>query len=84
MAEFTFLHSEIYMRKKVNGFIEPSAEEIAAYAYYLWESEGRQSGRDLDYWLDAKAHLEIDRKFEAGLLPSPSKPAQKGQIDSRA
>lgn len=46
----------------------PTDSEIATYAYYLWESEGRLSGRDLDYWLQAKAHLIADRQYEAGLL----------------
>ena len=57
------------MSKKMKEFLPPSTDEIAAYAYYLWEAEGRQNGRDVDYWLDAKAHLEADRKYEAGLLP---------------
>ena len=56
------------MSRKTNAFLPPSAEEIAAYAYHLWEAEGRQSGRDLTYWMEAKAHLEADRKYQAGLL----------------
>jgi|SRR5665213_1713211 len=44
----------------------PTNEEIATYAYYLWESDGRQIGHDVDYWLQAKAHLIADRQFQAG------------------
>ena len=55
------------MSKKKN-FSAPSHDEIAAYARHLWEAEGRQSGRDLDYWLQAEAYLHADRKFEAGLI----------------
>ena len=50
---------------------EPTQEEIATYAYYLWEAEGRQSGRDSDYWLQAKAQLIANRQYEAGLFQSP-------------
>ena len=51
-------------------YVAPTDEDIAGYAYHLWEVEGRQSGRDLEYWLEAKTHLTIDRQYEAGLLPS--------------
>lgn len=46
----------------------PTDEEIARYAYFLWESEGCVHGRDLDYWLQAKTHLTTTREYEAGLL----------------
>lgn len=52
------------------NFQPPTEEEIARYAYYLWESEGRIHGRDLDYWLQAEAHLNTTREYEAGLLNS--------------
>jgi hypothetical protein len=56
---------ELMMTK---NFQPPTDEEIAHYAYCLWESEGRIHGRDLDYWLQAKAHLTAAREHEAGLL----------------
>ena len=56
------------MSKISRNYVEPTEEEIARFAYYLWESEGRQHGRDLDYWLQAKKHLTVDRQFEAGIL----------------
>jgi hypothetical protein len=49
-------------------FQPPTDEEIARYAYCLWESEGQIHGRDLDYWLQAKTHLIAAREHEAGLL----------------
>jgi hypothetical protein len=59
-------------------YAEPTEEEIARYAYFLWESEGRCSGRDLDYWLEAKRHLTVDRQYEAGLLEGmPPKKTKK-------
>ena len=52
----------------ITNFQPPTDEEIARYAYHLWECEGRIHGRDLDYWLQAKAHLTTTREYEAGLL----------------
>ena len=49
-------------------FQPPTEEEISQYAYHLWESDGRVHGRDLDYWLQAKAHLTAHREYEAGIL----------------
>ncbi|MCL5097115.1 MAG: DUF2934 domain-containing protein [Candidatus Omnitrophica bacterium] len=31
--------------------------EIARLAYSLWEKDGRQSGRDMEYWLAAELQL---------------------------
>ncbi|MDB6056756.1 MAG: hypothetical protein JWO95_600 [Verrucomicrobiales bacterium] len=53
-------------------FTEPTQDEIAAYAYKLWEADGRPNGRDGDHWLQAKAHLTADRQYEAGVLASPT------------
>lgn len=36
----------------------PTDEEIRLRAYRLWEVNGRQDGRDLDYWLQAAMELE--------------------------
>lgn len=60
------------MTKQTRTFSEPTQDEIAAYAYKLWEAEGRPDGHDLDHWLQAKAHLTADRQYEAGVLASPS------------
>jgi hypothetical protein len=59
------------MTKQTRTFTEPTQDEIAAYAYKLWEAEGRPDGKDLDHWLQAKAHLTADRQYEAGVLASP-------------
>lgn len=62
-------------RKRLKFMIEkklqPAEEEIARYAYYLWEAEGRIHGRDLDYWLQAQAHLKAHREYEEKLLALP-------------
>ncbi|HEU0039353.1 MAG TPA: DUF2934 domain-containing protein [Verrucomicrobiae bacterium] len=35
----------------------PPDEKIAALARQLWEQDGRQTGRDLEYWLKAERQL---------------------------
>ena len=55
------------------NYQSPTDEEISTYAYYLWESDGRVHGRDVDYWLQAKAHLTAHREYEAGLLQKAEK-----------
>ena len=46
------------------------AEAIRRTAYFLWEQDGRPSGRAQDYWLKAKeAHLRqlaFDRWLQEG------------------
>ena len=32
-------------------------EEIAHYAYLLWEADGKPEGRDVDYWVKAETIL---------------------------
>jgi hypothetical protein len=36
---------------------QASSEDIARRAYELYEEEGRQDGRDVEYWLRAEAEL---------------------------
>jgi hypothetical protein len=53
-----------------------SADEIRVRAYLLWEGEGRQSGRDEQYWHEAILQLERERVSEAesasiGVAASP-------------
>jgi hypothetical protein len=48
-------------------------EEIARLASDLWQTEGRQSGRDLEYWLRAEQQLAAKSKPEALKRNSTSK-----------
>jgi hypothetical protein len=41
-------------------------EEIALYAYYLWEKEGRPEGHALEHWVQAELKLRT-----ACLLDAP-------------
>ncbi len=67
------------MRTGAKTFQMPTNDEIAVYAYHLWESEGRIGGRELDYWLQAKALLIAQREYEAGLLQTTPRPISSAQ-----
>jgi hypothetical protein len=72
------------MTTKENKFTGPTNHEIATYAYQLWEADGCPNGRDMDHWLQAKAHLIADRQYEAGMLPQRSTEAgQAGSAEAR-
>jgi DUF2934 family protein len=43
----------------------PRQDEIAHLARQIWEWEGRQSGRDMEYWLRAERQLLTRRNEEA-------------------
>jgi hypothetical protein len=38
----------------------PSEEEIRIRSYLIWEREGCQEGKSEEYWLRAKAELEVE------------------------
>lgn len=40
---------------------EPTRDEIALHAFLIWEKDGRQSGREQTYWLQAEARLRQTR-----------------------
>ena len=39
-----------------NGSIPPR-DEVATFAYLIWEQRGRTDGHDVDDWLEAEAQL---------------------------
>jgi len=45
--------------------VEPTHDEIARLAYYLFEEGGGQHGHDVEHWLQAQAHLCTDSKHAA-------------------
>ncbi len=51
---------------------EPTHDEIALCAFLLWEKEGRQSGRETTYWLQAEAQVKLTRQQEAELVTAKS------------
>lgn len=58
----------------------PTAKEIALCAYWIWEKEGRPSGRAVAHWRQAEAQLHADyshEKLTAAQLtaaPGPRRP----------
>lgn len=46
-------------------FVEPTHDETAFRAFLIWEQEGRESGRELDYWLQAQAQLHAELQARA-------------------
>lgn len=44
---------------------EPTHDEIALVAFLAWEKDGRQSGREMNYWLHAETHLRTARQKKA-------------------
>jgi len=47
-------------------------EAIAGLAYALWEQDGRQSNRDLDYWLRAEQQFQAQRNQNALVVTARS------------
>jgi Protein of unknown function (DUF2934) len=44
-------------------------EEIALYAYYIWEKKGRPEDRALEHWLQAELQLHAARPLDAPRPP---------------
>lgn len=49
------------MKTVTEKHVRVQREEIAKLAKQIWESEGMQAGRDLDYWLRAERQLRSSR-----------------------
>lgn len=48
-------------------------EKIAALARQLWELDGQQPGRDLEYWLKAEQQIMADPKSPKASANHPEK-----------
>ena len=55
-------------RKLLLQYDEPTDDEIAACAYFIWEKEGRPPRRENAHWLQAEAQLIATRKHDARLV----------------
>ena len=54
---------------------EPSHDEIALRAFLLWEKDGRQSGREMTYWLQAESEIRsADQQKAAAKAAQAAKP----------
>jgi hypothetical protein len=58
---------------------EPKREEIATLAYFLWEEEGRPSGKDVEHWLSAMAHVCADDLHQPPEAPASRKNGGKNK-----
>jgi hypothetical protein len=58
---------------KVAAF-KPSHADIAARAYALWQEEGCQDGRDVEYWLRAERQLNGNSVQAPSRLPVSNPP----------
>lgn len=48
----------------------PTHEVIARLAEFIWEREGRPSGRDVEFWLRAEAALKEPSGLTCHEIPS--------------
>ena len=64
------------MRTKSESETSANRAEIARLAQQIWEREGRQAGRDLEYWLLAEREL-LGRRNLTSLTRPRSAPAGK-------
>lgn len=53
---------------------EPSQDQIAARAYYLWEQAGRPQGKDAVHWDQALSELKSDQAKPAAASLAPAAP----------
>ena len=40
---------------------KPAHEEVATFAFRIWDQQGRTNGHDVDDWLEAERQLEATR-----------------------
>jgi hypothetical protein len=57
--------------------------EIAARAYHIWEVDGRPTGSEIRYWLQAEEELRAAQNTAAETSPKPMQKAP-GQLAEHA
>lgn len=62
--------------------LEDTKQQIAIQAYYLWETEGCQPGRDLEYWMRAK-EIVAQRQQTMDRLTTPEENGSKRAGENR-
>ena len=65
------------MNAKNENTMPVQHEKIAGLAKQMWENEGRQAGRDLEYWLRAEKQLLSGRARARTGQPPPERRAIK-------
>ena len=59
------------MRTTSENETPAARDDIARLAQQIWEREGRQAGRDLEYWLQAERELLGRRNLTSLTRPRP-------------
>ena len=59
------------MRTTSENETPAARDDIARLAQQIWEREGRQAGRDLEYWLQAERELLGRRNLTSPTRPRP-------------
>jgi hypothetical protein len=59
------------MRTKSENVTPAARDEVARLAQQIWERDGRQAGRDLEYWLQAEQELLGRRNLTSATRPMP-------------
>jgi hypothetical protein len=68
------------MKTRSENETSANRDDIAKLAWQIWEREGRQTGRDLEHWLQAEREV-LGRKNQAS--PTRSSPATAVAAPSR-
>jgi hypothetical protein len=71
------------MKKKAENDVQVRHEDIAELAKKIWESEDRQVGRDLEYWLRAERELLSGRNCGSNAPTNPAEPSENRHGPSR-
>jgi hypothetical protein len=59
------------MNTQMQNQAQVGHEAVAQRAKQIWEIEGRQAGRDLEYWLRAERELKARPQGPAGVTRAP-------------
>jgi hypothetical protein len=70
------------MRTKSESETSANRAEIARLAQQIWEREGRQAGRDLEYWLQAEREL-LGRRNLASPIPASEEADQAARLNHK-
>lgn len=52
---------------ETHSHANPTDEEIAECAYWIWESEGHPIGREAEHWRQAEMQLYLSRALDDAL-----------------
>ncbi|MEA3207789.1 MAG: hypothetical protein QOE70_846 [Chthoniobacter sp.] len=62
-------------------YLQPSHDDVARCAYFIYLHEGCPQGQELGHWFQAEQQLIAGRQHDAGLKPTTSAPAGDPQAE---